>query len=423
MIIDLHNFFKFYDENNPKHVNAVEELEKKLLLKVPEELTDEANWVRIFRTPLPKPQVKREIPWYPQTDNFTQPDRTCNSSSCAMCLEYYLIGSLPKGVKGDDAYLKKVLTLGDSTNHTVQTQALRSYGLDSVWMTTLTFDLLDEHLEKVGPIVAGILHRGPHSNPTKNSGHMIVIHTKLTNGNYVCHDPYGDLYDGYTGSVEKGKNVIYERKVLEKRWTVDGPKTGWGRVFFPKTKEPEKMQLATATKELVTKSQLARIWNCSLSAIQDSEIVELNNCLNQFQINTPSRIRHFLSQISHESGGGRYTKEIASGDAYEGRTDLGNTQKGDGRRFKGAGYLQMTGRANYQVFSIFIKDPRVMEGVEYVADKYPFTCSGFWWMNNKMNELCDRNATVEEVTKKVNGGYNGISDRKMYYNRTLEIIK
>ena len=52
-----------------------------------------------------------------------------------------------------------------------------------------------------------------------------------------------------------------------------------------------------------------------------------------------------------------------------------------------------------------------------------FTCSGFWWMNNKMNELCDRNTTVEEVTKKVNGGYNGISDRKMYYNRTLEIIK
>lgn len=420
MLIDLHNFFKFYDEKNPKHVNAVEELEKRLTEKAPEELTDEANWVRIFRTPLEKPSVKREVPWYPQTDNFTQPDRTCNSSSCAMCLEYYLIGSLPKG---DDSYLKKVLSLGDSTNHNVQTQALKSYGLESAWMKTLNFSLLDEHLAKVGPIVAGILHRGPHNNPTRNSGHMIVIHTKLANGNYVCHDPYGDLYDGYTGSVQKGKNVIYERKVLEKRWTADGPNTGWGRVFFPKEKEPEKMQLAPAAKVYVTKEQLARIWKCHVSLIKDTEIVELNQCLRQFEITTPSRIRHFLSQISHESGGGRYLKEIASGDAYEGRKDLGNTQPGDGRRFKGAGYLQMTGRANYQAFANFIGDPKVMEGVDYVAEKYPFTCSGFWWMNNKMNILCDRNASVEEITRKVNGGLNGISDRKMYYARTLEVIK
>lgn len=423
MKIDLRNFFKHFDEKNPKHVNAVEELEKKLTEKAPEELTDEANWVRIYRTPLNKPAVKKEVPWYPQTDNFTQPDRTCNSSSCAMCLEYYLIGSLPKGVKGDDTYLKRVLSLGDSTNHNVQTQVIRSYGLESAWLTNLDFNLLDQHLEKVGPIVAGILHRGPHSNPTRNSGHMIVIHTKLANGNYVCHDPYGDLYDGYTGPVEKGKNVVYERTVLEKRWTADGPKTGWGRVFFPKVKEPEKMQLAPVNKDLVTKAQLAHIWRCHETLIKDSEIIELNKCLNQFEITTPNRIRHFLSQISHESGGGRYIKELASGVAYEGRSDLGNTQPGDGKKYKGVGYLQMTGRFNYQKFSVFIRDPRVMEGVDYVAEYYPFTCSGFWWMNNNMNDLCDRNPTVEEVTKKVNGGYNGISDRKMYYTRTLEVIK
>lgn len=234
MEIDLHNFFNNYDDKNPKHVNAVEELEKVLKDKNSDLLLDSANWVRIYRTPVEKPKPKREVPWYPQTDNYTQPDRTCNSSSCAMCLEYYLPGSLPPGPKGDDAYLRKVLTFGDSTNHTNQTAALKSYGLNSVWMTTLNFKMLDDHLEKTGPVVAGILHRGPNSNPTRNSGHMIVIHTKLDNGNYICNDPFGDLYTGYTSNVQNGKNVVYERKVLEKRWTVDGPNTGWARVFFPK---------------------------------------------------------------------------------------------------------------------------------------------------------------------------------------------
>lgn len=417
--IELLNFFIFFDKDNPKHVNGVKELTKNIREKQPEQLQDTANWVRIFRTPVDKPQLKREVPFYPQTDNFTQPDRTCNSSSCAMCLEYYIPGSLPAGAKGDDSYLKKVLSLGDSTVHNIQTQALKSYGLDSVWSTNLTFDQLDQHLEKIGPIVAGILHRGPNNNPTRNNGHMIVIHTKLPNGNYVCHDPFGDLNRGYSTPVVNGKNVVYERWVLEKRWTADGPNSGWGRVFFPKKSQAVEIK----TPQLITKTQLARIWNCSESVIYDYEITELNKCLNQFEIKTPNRLRHFISQISHESGGGRYKKELATGDAYEGRRDLGNTQPGDGRKYKGAGYIQLTGRANYQAFANFIKDLKVMDGVDYVAENYPFTSAGFWWMNNKMNVLCDRNPTVEEVTRRVNGGLNGLSDRKKYYARCLDVIK
>lgn len=173
---------------------------------------------------------------------------------------------------------------------------------------------------------------------------------------------------------------------------------------------------------LVTKDQLARVWGCSPTLITDEEIKELNSCLKQFEITTPVRIRHFLSQTAHESGGGKWKKELASGVDYEGRTDLGNTQKGDGPRFKGAGYIQLTGRANYQAFANWIKDPRVMEGCSYVAEKYPFTSAGFWWWNNKMNALCDGNPTVEQVTKRVNGGYNGLEDRRMYYNRCINQI-
>ena len=172
-------------------------------------------------------------------------------------------------------------------------------------------------------------------------------------------------------------------------------------------------------KQLFSKTQLEHVWQRSVT---DAQVKELNECLTRFNITTKSRISHFISQISHESGAGKWTKELASGDDYEGRSDLGNTQPGDGRKFKGAGYIQLTGRYNYQKFSDFIKDPQVMAGVDYVAEKYPFTSAGFWWMNNKMNELCDTNPTVDAVTRRVNGGTRGLSDRQMYYARCLNIL-
>lgn len=177
-----------------------------------------------------------------------------------------------------------------------------------------------------------------------------------------------------------------------------------------------------ASREIVSKRQLAFIWGCSQSLISDPEIVEMNKCLSQFQINTTSRLRHFLSQISHESGGGRWKEELASGADYEGRKDLGNTSPGDGPRYKGAGYIQLTGRANYQAFANYINDPKVMDGVSYIAANYPMTSAGFWWHNNQMNALCDTNPTVEQVTLRVNGGYNGLDDRKLYYSRCCQVI-
>lgn len=153
-----------------------------------------------------------------------------------------------------------------------------------------------------------------------------------------------------------------------------------------------------------------------------NQLNDLNNCLQKFAINTPNRKRHFLSQTAHESGGLSWFKELASGWGYENRSDLGNTQPGDGPRFKGAGVIQLTGRSNYQMFADYLNDPQVMSGCDYVAKVYPFTSAGFWWMNNGMNSLCDRNATVEEVTRKVNGGYNGLADRKAYYRKACRVI-
>ncbi|MCX7746131.1 MAG: hypothetical protein N2645_04435 [Clostridia bacterium] len=157
--------------------------------------------------------------------------------------------------------------------------------------------------------------------------------------------------------------------------------------------------------------------------VNDEMLKDLNNCLQRYNITTPERIRHFISQCSHESGAGNYTKELASGKAYEGRKDLGNVHSGDGPKYKGAGFIQLTGRYNYQAFANAMGDPRIMEGVDYVSKKYPWTSAGFWWDKNHMNDLCDKGATVEQITKRVNGGYNGLDERRKYYRLCTEIFK
>jgi predicted chitinase len=173
--------------------------------------------------------------------------------------------------------------------------------------------------------------------------------------------------------------------------------------------------------ELVTMAQATAVFTRSPSA---SQLADLNSCLRRFAINTPARIRHFLAQVGHESGGLRWMLELASGDAYEGRQDLGNTRTGDGRRFKGSGAIQLTGRYNYQRFADYIKDPDVMDGAAYVSARYPFTSAGFWWHLNAINAFVDQGASCRQVSAKVNGRdpANGLADREAYFARAVAAI-
>ena len=227
MKIDLHKFFQYYDEKNPKHVAAVEQLELDLIDSPLSE--DTSNWVRIYRTKIEKPKsdIRLEVPYYPQTDNYTNAERTCNSSACAMCLEYFKPGTL-KGAKGDDAYIQKVFAIGDTTDHSVQTQVLANYGIQSNFSYNLSFADLDKSLSAGKPVVIGILHRGSLSNPT--GGHMVVVIGKTQSGDYVVNDPYGSLNDGYTSDVYNGKGAIYKKSDLSARWCPNG-NDGWGRIF------------------------------------------------------------------------------------------------------------------------------------------------------------------------------------------------
>jgi hypothetical protein len=229
MRVDLHNFFLHYDPKNPKHVAAVEQLEVDLAGKEPDLLEDTSNWVKIFRTK-DEPLIPGilNVPYFPQTDNYRDANRTCNSSACAMCLEYLKPGTL-QGAKGDDAYIQKVFAVGDTTDHSVQTRVLQGYGVKSEFRNNLGFYDLDRELAAGRPVVIGIYHRGTLSAPT--GGHMLVVIGKKGE-DYVVNDPYGSLNDGYTGPVTNGKGAVYKRSDLMYRWLERGrDRTGWGRIF------------------------------------------------------------------------------------------------------------------------------------------------------------------------------------------------
>lgn len=141
--------------------------------------------------------------------------------------------------------------------------------------------------------------------------------------------------------------------------------------------------------------------------------------MDKYSINTTLREAAFLAQIIHESGRFLYVEEIATGSAYEGRKDLGNTKRGDGMRYKGRGLIQLTGRANYSSISKdtgidFVSNPELLTEPEYAV----WSACWFWDKYN-LNVLADEQDFIA-ITKKINGGTNGLSDRIKYYNLLIK---
>lgn len=136
---------------------------------------------------------------------------------------------------------------------------------------------------------------------------------------------------------------------------------------------------------------------------------------------SPEREAAFIAQIAHESGSLRYVEEIASGEAYEGRLSLGNTEPGDGKRFKGRGLIQITGRANYKAVSEalkfdFIKTPEALE----LPGPACFSAA-WWWQDRGLNRLADIEA-FERITRRINGGINGLEDRLKHWETAKEVL-
>ena len=136
-----------------------------------------------------------------------------------------------------------------------------------------------------------------------------------------------------------------------------------------------------------------------------------------------SRLAMFLAQIIHESGCFRYTKELASGEAYEGRKDLGNVNPGDGVKYKGRGLLQITGRANYQELSMLL-DVDLIARPELLEEPPLAVASACQWWNKRaerLNKMADR-GDIEGVTRVINGGLYGIVERAKLYTNINNII-
>jgi putative chitinase len=143
----------------------------------------------------------------------------------------------------------------------------------------------------------------------------------------------------------------------------------------------------------------------------------------RYQIDNKLRQAAFLGQIMQESARLYYVQEIASGAEYEGRKDLGNTQPGDGVKFKGRGLIQITGRANYEACSkaLFgdtrlLDNPGLLEAPEYAA-----VSAGWFWDFKGLNALADAQE-YKAITRRVNGGLTAYDERLAYTHKALGLL-
>jgi putative chitinase len=147
----------------------------------------------------------------------------------------------------------------------------------------------------------------------------------------------------------------------------------------------------------------------------------LDTAIEEFEIDTIQRIQMFVAQIAHESGEFRYTQELATGEAYENRKDLGNTVAGYGKKYKGRGLIQLTGYFNYKKLQGALQIPCVDHPELLETPANACRSAAWFWKMHSCNELAD-NEDFLGVTKKINGGVNGLASRVVYFNRAKMVI-
>lgn len=189
--------------------------------------------------------------------------------------------------------------------------------------------------------------------------------------------------------------------------------------------------------------------------IPDSVILQIPSVQEKFGINTNLRLAHFLAQTSHESGEFKKTVESLNYSAdrlqvifkkyftaesakeyerkpekianivYANRMGNGNQASGEGYKFRGRGFIQLTGKDNYASFDKTVEDD-ILANPDLVATKYPLLSAAWFWNNKKLNAIADQGATdeiVAKITKLVNGGDIGLPDRIKHFNEYNNLLK
>lgn len=176
---------------------------------------------------------------------------------------------------------------------------------------------------------------------------------------------------------------------------------------------------------MLTQNQLRAIAGPKAKPEITEGIAQNQHILAEFGIGhaEPHRLAHFLAQIAHESDRFHTLTEYASGQAYEGRKDLGNTRSGDGRRYKGRGPIQLTGRYNYRAFTAWAQEhfKNLAPDFEATPDRvveFPWAllAAVWYWDTRGLSAYADAN-NIEMITRRINGGLNGYSDRVDLYTR------
>lgn len=189
--------------------------------------------------------------------------------------------------------------------------------------------------------------------------------------------------------------------------------------------------------------------------VPDTVIAQIPGVMEKYQINTPLRLAHFLAQCGHESGGFKAVRENLNYSAeglnkifpkyfptvdsakdyarnpekiankvYGGRMGNGDEASGDGFKFRGRGYIQLTGKLNYTAFDAAVADD-ILKDTDLVATKYPLLSAAWFWGKNNLNALADKGALdgdVTAITKRVNGGTIGLADRQKHFKEYYTLL-
>ena len=189
--------------------------------------------------------------------------------------------------------------------------------------------------------------------------------------------------------------------------------------------------------------------------IPESVLEQIPDVIEKFKIDTPLRLSHFLSQCAHESGNFKFVQENLNYSAkglmsvfkkyfpnetlakqferkpnaianrvYANRMGNGDFNSGDGSKFKGRGYIQLTGKDNYSAFDKVVEE-NILDNPDMVATKYPLLSAAWFFENNNLFKICDKGATpdvVLELTKRINGGTHGLIDRQKKFEAFYKLL-